>query len=329
MQRARLSMAVRVAGLLWLLVGFASAAQAQTDYPDKPVRVIVGFTAGGTIDVVTRLVADKLTEMLGKPFVVENRPGASGNIASEAVAKAKPDGYTLLMGANITHTINPFLFASLPFDVQRDFTPVARIALAPNLVAANPAVPAVNLRELVALSKTRPGQLSYATAGSGSTGHLAMEMLKSTTGMDIVHVAYRGGPPAINDTLAGHTALVVFPPPGLATHIKAGKLNPIAITSLRRSPLLPDVPTVAESGFPGFEAIAWYGLFAPAGIPPAVLAKLDTSIAQITAMPDVAEKLAAQGVEIAFIGSSTFAEFLRVDSAKWSRVVKDSGAKAE
>ena len=309
----------------WAL-SFALLATAQPAYPVKPIRLIVPFPAGGTIDLVARTVGERMHQTLGQPIVVDNRPGANGNIGADVAAKSAPDGYTLLMGTNATHTINPALYPKMPYDAMKDFVPIARIASAPNVLVVHPSVPAKTMQEFIALAKAKPGSINYASGGSGSTGHLGMELLKTSAGIDLLHVPYKGGPAAITDTVGGHAMAVMFPPPALLAHIKSGKVRALAVTGSKRSPLLPDVPTMAEAGLGDVEVVAWYGLFAPAATPAPIVARLTSEVAKALEQPEVRQKIVQQGAEVDFVSGDGFAAFLKTDAVKWAKVVKDSGA---
>ncbi len=303
-------------------------ALAQT-YPAKPIVLVVPFAPGGTSELISRLVAQKLTERLGQQVVVENRPGAAGNIAMEQVARAAPDGYTLILGHIGTLAVNPAMFAKLPYDPVRDFAPVSLMVAVPNIVAVNPAVPAKNLQELLELARAKPGSINYGSAGNGSAGHLAMEYLKRIAKVDMVHVPYKGTGPMLTDLLAGQTQATFTGSSPLLPHIKSGKLRALAVGSAKRIPSLPDVPTVAESGFTGFETAQWYGIIAPAKTPPAILQKLSTEIAQVLKLPDVTARLSGDGTVM--IGSSPkeFAGYIDAEMKRWGEVVKATNIKAE
>ena len=303
-------------------------ALAQT-YPAKPIVLVVPFAPGGTSELISRLVAQKLTERLGQQVVVENRPGAAGNIAMEQVARAAPDGYTLILGHIGTLAVNPAMFAKLPYDPVRDFAPVSLMVAVPNIVAVNPAVPAKNLQELLELARAKPGSINYGSAGNGSAGHLAMEYLKRIAKVDMVHVPYKGTGPMLTDLLAGQTQATFTGSSPLLPHIKSGKLRALAVGSAKRIPSLPDVPTVAESGFAGFETAQWYGIIAPAKTPPAILQKLSTEIAQVLKLPDVTARLSGDGTVM--IGSSPkeFAGYIDAEMKRWGEVVKATNIKAE
>lgn len=305
----------------------APLAQAADSYPVKPVRLIVGFTPGGGSDTVARLLALKLAETWPQPFVVDNRPGAGGNLASELVARAAADGYTLLM-ASSSFSIIPAIHRELTYDPVKDFAPVTLASSAPYLLVLNPAVPVQTVKELIALAKAQPGKLNYASAGSGSTLHLAGELFKSMAGVNIVHVPYKG-PNGIPDLIAGAVQLSFAGLPQTLTHVKAGRLKGIAVTTLRRAAAVPDLPTIAESGVPNYEVDPWYGVIAPAGTPRAVIDKLQAAFGRALAAPDVKEKFMLQGLEARASTPAEFSTMVVNEIGKWSKVVRDAGIKAE
>ena len=317
----------------WVAVGCGalalSSALAQSTYPSKPVRLVVPFPAGGTTDILARAAAQKLSEAWGQQVIVDNRPGAAGNIGSELVAKAAPDGYTLLMGTVGTHAINASLYAKMPYDHVKDFAPVILVAGVPNVLVVNPAVPANSVAELIAYGKANPNKLNFASSGSGTSIHLSGELFKVLTGVQMTHVPYKGSAPALTDLLGGQVQLMFDNLPSSLAFIKAGKLRALAVTSTTRAPALPDVPTIAESGVPGFEASSWFGILAPAGTPHDVIAKINADVARWLASPDAKEKLAAQGANIAAGSPEDFAKHIQAETAKWARVVKESGAKVD
>ncbi len=304
-------------------------AHAQAPYPSKPIRIVVPFPAGGTTDILARAVALKLTETGGQPVVVDNRPGAGGNIGAELVAKSAPDGYTLLMGTVGTHAINPVLYAKIPYDPQRDFAPVILVAGVPNVLVVNPALPVNSVQELIAYGKANPGKLNFASSGSGTSIHLSGELFKSMSGVPMTHVPYKGSAPALTDLLGGQVQLMFDNLPSALPHIKAGKLRALAVTGAQRAPALPDVPTVAEAGLPGFEASSWFGLLAPAGTPKDIIARLHAEVAKWLATPEARNRLAAQGANAVGNSPEEFAQFIATETVKWRRVVKESGAKIE
>ncbi len=307
----------------------APAVYAQATFPTKPIRIVVPFPAGGTTDILARAVAQKLTETGGQPVVVDNRPGAGGNIGAELVAKSPPDGYTLLMGTVGTHAINPSLYARMPYDHQKDFAPVILVAGVPNVLVINPAVPANSVQELIAYGKANPGKLNFASSGSGTSIHLAGELFKTMSGVQMTHVPYKGSAPALADLLGGQVQLMFDNLPSALPQIKGGKLKALAVTSAQRASALPDVPTIAEAGLPGFEATSWFGLLAPAGTPKDVIAKLNGEVAKWLASPEAREKLASQGAIAAGKTPEDFTAHIVAETAKWQKVVKESGAKVD
>ena len=319
---------VRAGALGLAALAVAASAFAQP-YPSKPIRIIVPYPPGGTSDILARSVGQKLTETLGQVVVVENKPGATGNIGADFVAKSPPDGYTLLLADIGSLAIAPSVSATLPFDPVKDFAPVVMVAYSPHILALNPAVPASNVKELVALLKAKPDSLNFAVSGVGGANHLAGIDFAARTGVKWTYVPYKGGSQAITDLMAGH-AQVMFNGM-LATYpaVKDGKLKAIAISSAKRFAAAPDVPTVSESGVPGFETGSWQGIVAPAGTPPEVVKKLHATVTAILASPDMKEKLIASGAEVRPQSPEQFGAFIRDEKARWARVVKDSGAKFE
>jgi tripartite-type tricarboxylate transporter receptor subunit TctC len=311
-----------------VLAAFAFGASGQT-YPNKPIRLVVPFPAGGTTDVLARAAAQKLTESLGQPVVVDNRPGAGGNIGAELVAKSPPDGYTLLMGTVGTHAINPSLYPKMPYDHVRDFAPVILVAGVPNVLVINPALPVNSVQELIAYAKANPGKLNFASSGNGTSIHLSGELFKTMAGVQIAHIPYKGSAPALQDLVGGQVQLMFDNLPSSLALIKAGKLKALAVTSKERAAALPDVPTMAESGLPGFEASSWFGLLAPAGTPQPVVLKVNADVAKWLASPDAKERLLAQGAIAAGGTPEDFARHIAAETAKWQKVVKDSGAKID
>ena len=307
---------------------FAAGVSAQA-YPTKPIRIVVPFPAGGTTDVLARAAAQKLAETLGQPAVVDNRPGAGGNIGAELVAKSAPDGYTLLMGTVGTHAINPGLYPKLPYDHVKDFAPVILVAGVPNVLVINPALPVNSVPELIAYAKANPGKLNFASSGNGTSIHLSAELFKTIAGVQMTHVPYKGSAPALQDLVGGQVQLMFDNLPSSLALIKGGKLKALAVTSGARAAALPDVPTLAESGLPGFEASSWFGLLAPTGTPSSVIAKLNGEIAKWLATPEAKEKLLAQGANAAGGTAEEFAQFIAAETAKWQKVVKESGAKVD
>jgi tripartite-type tricarboxylate transporter receptor subunit TctC len=310
------------AGLVWL----TAAATAQ-EYPTKPVRLIIPFPPGGSNDVVGRMIATKLSERLGKQVVVDNRAGAGAVIGTELAANAPPDGYTLLV-VSIAHANNPWLY-KLNYDPIKSFTPVAILASGPNVLAINPAFPVNSVKELVALAKQKPGDIQYASAGVGSFQHLGAELFKLEAGIDMLHVPFKGGGPAMIDVIGGHTKLLFSSLVQTTPHIKSGKLKPLGTGGTKRNPVLPDVPTIAEAGVPGYEAVNWWGIVAPAATPPAVVEKLHKELSAVQTSPDVQKQFASEGADIVQMSSAEFGTFIEKEMMKWERVVKEGKIKAE
>ena len=305
----------------------ACAAQAQ--YPAKPIRLVVPFAPGGSSEIVARSVANEMSKTLGQTMIVENKPGGAGNVAMQEVARAEPDGYTLILGHIGTLAVNPFMFAKLPYDANRDFMPVSLLAKVPSLFVVNAGVPAKDLREFVQLAHAKPGTLSYGSAGNGSAGHLAMEYLKLATKMDLLHVPYKGTGPQLTDLIAGRTDASSAGTPPLLPHIKSGKLRAIAVGTPQRIAALPDVPTVAEQGYPGFETSQWYGLMAPAKTPDAIVKRLTDEAARAARSPAVQERFAHDSAIAVGSTAKEFADFIAVEQARWKEVVQKAGIKAE
>ena len=315
--------------LIWLvaIACLAPAPAFAQAYPDKPVRILVGFSPGGFTDVLGRLIGQKLQERLGQPFVVENKPGAAGTIAADAVAKSKPDGYTLLMGHSNSNSIAPALYPKLPYDVNKDFTPIVMVASTPFMLTVHPSVQATDVKTFIEYAKKNP--LRYASSGQGSGQHLAAEQFIQQTGIKMTHIPYKGSGQAITDLLSGQVELNFESPPNTLQHIKAGKLKTLGITSAKRSALLPDVPTIAEQGLPGYEIIQWFGILGPPGMPKPIVDKLNTEINAILKMPDVAEKVASQGGLVIGGTPEEFAAYIRNDVPKWDKLVKAANIKLD
>ena len=318
----------RHAVIALLAVAVAGPVAAQ-NYPDKPIRLVVGFAPGGFTDVLARVIGQKLTERLGQSVIVENKPGAAGTLGADLVAKAKPDGYTLLLGHSNSNSVAPALYPKLPYDVVKDFTPIIRVATTPLLLTVNPNVAARDVKTFVALAKSDPGGLRFASSGGGSAQHLAAARFQLATGTQMTHIPYKGSGQAIVDLLSGQVELNFESPPNVMSHAKAGKLRLLAITSDKRSPLLPDVPTLAEAGVLNAEMLQWFAVLGPAKLPPEITRKLNTEIAAILKMPDVVEKIASQGGEIIGGTPEEFAAFLPGDAAAWGRLVKEANVKAD
>jgi tripartite-type tricarboxylate transporter receptor subunit TctC len=313
--------------LLLLLVGFlVPAAHA---FPDKPIRFVVGFTPGGPSDILARALGEKLGAQLGQPVVVENRPGAGGNIAAEAVARSAPDGHTWLLGNNSILATNQALYRRLSYDPASDFAPVALVAIQPNILVVHPGVPAHTVAELVAYARSNPGKLNYASSGSGAAAHLAAELFKAMTAIDMVHVPYKGAQPALTDVLAGQDQVMFATSASVLPYIKAGRLRPLAVTTAQRSAALPELPTVSESGVPGFEATTWHGVVVPVATAHALVARLNEEINRALSDPRLRERLNGLGAEVAGGTPQSFADYIAREIPKWTKVVKESGAHAD
>jgi len=315
---------------LWIALALALplAALAQA-FPNKPVKIIVGFPAGGPLDAHARLLADRLGKELGQPVIIDYKAGAGGTVGAEFVAKGEADGYTLLMANTGTMVINPAVYTKLPYQTLRDFVPVARTAQQPLALVVHPDVKAKNITELVALAKANPGKLNYGSAGNGGISHLVPEMFKAATGTYIVHIPYRGSAPAFTDLMAGQVQLMAESIPQAAQYVKAGKLRALAVTSRERNPALPEVPTMIEAGLKGFEVVGFYGVLAPAGTPKAAIDRLSAAFKATLETPDVRSRMVTQGADPAFLSSEDFATFLAAEMPRWAKVVKDSGTKLD
>jgi len=314
--------------LILLLLGCTLLGGAQAAYPDRPVRVIVPFPPGGATDIVGREIADKLSRSLGQPFVVENRSGASGNIGMEAAARSAPDGYTLVVGAPQTLTINPQLM-TMTFDPQKELAPVVVIASVPNVLIVNPKLPVTTVGELIALAKKEPGKLDYGSSSIGGTPHLSAELFKSMTGTHIVHVPYRGSGPALTDLMGGQIDLMFDNLPAALPHVKSGKVRALAVTTTQRTQSAPDLPTLAESGLPGFDSEGWFALLAPAGTPDAVLEKINSEVNRILKTDDFRERLAKVGAEAVGGSRADFQGRIQNETQRWGKVIRTAGIKAE
>ena len=306
----------------------ASAHAYAQGYPARPVRIVVPFPPGGTVDVVARVVAQKLSEQLGHAFIVENKAGANGTLGSDFVAKAAPDGYTLLVNASI-HVINPLILSRVPFDVVRDFTAISNIGSVPLLVTAHPSVPAANLREFIALARANPTKYTFATSGLGSAGHLSEETIKYEAKLDILIVPYKGAGPALADLIGGQVSSMIDPMPSSYPLVKGGKLRPLAVTGAKRAAFLPDVATVAESGLPGFEMVSWYGMWGPANLPREISNRLSTEVAKAVRSQLATDRLADQGFDPVGSTPEQFVAYVNQEIAKYTKIVKDANIKVE
>jgi len=318
----------RIAAALLIAVPFSGGAAAQA-WPEKPVRFVVGFTPGGPSDILARALGQKLAESWTQQTVIENRPGAGGNIAAEVVAKSAPDGYTWLLGNNSILATNQSLYGKLGYDPVKDFAPVALVAIQPNILVVNPNVPVSSVKELIALAKAKPGALNYASSGSGAAAHLAGELFKAMTGVQMVHVPYKGAQPALTDVIAGQAQLMFATSASVIPYIKAGRLRALAVTTAQRSPTVPELPTLSEAGVPGFEAITWHGVVVPAATPVPLVERLNADIVRALRTQDLRERLESLGAELATGTPQDFAEYIAREIPKWAKVVKDSGARAE
>ena len=311
-----------------VLLSCVSVAAAEV-YPSKPIRIVAPFPPGGPVDILSRTIGSKLAQSLGQPVVVDNRAGAGGNIGSDVVAKSAPDGYTLLMGFVGTHAINPSLYSKMPYDNVKDFEPVSLVAVVSIVLVVNPSVPATSVSELIALARTKPGELTFGSPGHGTPQHLAGELFNSIAGVKMLHVPYKGAVPALTDLLGGQLSMIFSSMPPALPHVKSGKLRALGVTSTTRSPAMPELPTIAESGLKGYVVNNWYGILAPRGTPKEVVAKLNSEIVKILKMPDVKESLSVQGAEPFTSTPEQFAVYLREETDKWAKIVKHSGVKVD
>jgi len=319
---------LRAASSAVLVAILAQLAAAQT-YPTKPVRIIVTFPPGGPSDFVARSLGQKLTEAWGQQIIVDNRGGAGGVVGVEAAARASPDGYTLLQGQSGGMSVNPALLPKLSYDPFRDFAPISMLVINPQMLVAHPSLPVKSVKELIALAKRRPGQINYASAGYGTTQHLGMEMLKVMTGIDLLHVPYKGTSPLLVDLFSGQVSLNFTSMPAVLPHVRTGKLRGVAVGSASRSSAAPEVPTVAESGVPGFEYVAWYGLFAPAETPQAIVSRINSQVVKALSDPDLSQRLARQGAEPSPSTPDGLAKYMREDHERWKKVIKTANIRVE
>jgi tripartite-type tricarboxylate transporter receptor subunit TctC len=315
-----------VAGMAVAIVSSLACAQ---QWPTKPIRYVVPFAPGGTTDILARTISEKLSVALGQPVIVENKPGAGGGVGAAEVAKAAPDGYTIMGGTISTHAINATLYSNLPYDPVKDFVAITLIARVPNMLVINNDIPAKNVAELIKLMKAKPGNWNFASAGNGTSQHLSGELFKGMAGVEMQHVPYKGSPPALTDVMGGQVSMTFDNITTAWTLAKGGKLRALAVTTAKRSPVAPDVPTVAESGLPGYEIGSWQGVFAPAKTPPEIVKRLNTEIVKIINMPDVQAKLIDLGAEPVGNSSEDFTVFVKAEVVKWGEVVKKSGAKVD
>ena len=310
-------------------VVLASGSAFGQGFPTKPVRFVVGFTPGGPSDILARALGQKLAERWSQQVVVDNRPGAGGNLAAEAAAKSAPDGHTWLLGNNSILATNQSLYRSLPYDPVKDFVPVALVAIQPNILVVHPSLPVSSVEELIQFSKANPGKLNYASSGSGAAAHLAGELFKAMAGVDLVHVPYKGAQPALTDVIAGQVQMMFATSASVIPYIKAGRLRALAVTTAQRSASVPGLPTVAEAGVPGFEATTWHGVVVPAATPAALVTRLNEEINSALSEKDLKDRLASLGAEISTGTPRQFADYIARETPKWAKVVKDSGAKPE
>ena len=323
-------LAAIVCGTALAVVLSARAGGARADgFPEKPPHFIVGFTPGGPSDIIARALGQKLSELWKQPVVIDNRPGAGGNVAAELAARSAPDGYTWLLGNNSILATNQSLYRKLAYDPVADFAPVALVAVQPNILVVNPGVPATSVKELIALARVKPGELNYASSGSGAAAHLAAELFKTMAGVDMVHVPYKGAQPALTDVMAGRAQLMFATSASVLPYVKAGRLRALAVTTSRRSGVVPELPTVSEAGVPGFEAITWHGVVVPRGTPEPLVERLNADIGKALAARDLRERLESLGAELAAGTPQDFADYIAREIPKWAKVVKDSGARAE
>jgi tripartite-type tricarboxylate transporter receptor subunit TctC len=315
-------------GILTACVVSAGMPVFAQDYPTKPIRFVVPYPPGGGTDIIARIVQEKLTQGLGQPIIIENRGGAGGAVGTEVVAKSAPDGYTILFTLS-SHTINPLLY-KLPFDVEKDFAPISLVASLPQIITVYPPLPVKNMQELIALAKANPGKLNFASVGNGSPSHIAGELLKLKAGIDLVHIPYKGGGPAVADALAGQVQLAIVSIPAAMSHVKSGRLRALAVTTLRRSPGAPEIPTVAESaGIPDYEVDSWFAMFAPAKTPPAIVARLQREIARVVQLPEIREKLLQQGADAVGGSSAELERVVKSELRKWEVVIRQAGIKVD
>ena len=320
---------IAVLSIVALLASATAAIAQPAAYPTKPIRIVVAYTPAGATDILARTIGQKLNEAWGQAVIIDNRPGANGNIGTEYAAKATPDGYTLLMVTAGTHGINPGLYRKLGFDAVKDFAPVSLVAMVPNVFVVNNAVPSKDLKEFIAYAKANQGKLNYGSPGNGSTAHLSMELFKSMTGIQMVHVPYKGSAGVLADLIGGQIVVTMDNMPPYVPQVKAGKIRALAVSPARRSPALPDVPTVAEAGVPGYDSGAWFGLVAPANTPKDLVAKLSRETARILKLPDVSARLADLGAESVGGTPEQFSAHIKAEIAKWAKVIRDANVELQ
>ena len=320
---------IEARGFILFALALGTGSACAQSYPAKPIRMLIGFAPGGSTDIVGRVVGQKLGEILGTPIVIENRPGAGGTIAMQVGAKAAPDGYTLILGHLGTLAVNPAMTRKLPYDPVRDFAALSLIANVPAMMAVHPALPAKSVKELIALAKARPGQLNYGSSGPGGTPHLAVEYFKMAAGVDIVQVPYKGAGPMTIDLVGGQISMTITGLPPLLPHVKSGRLRALAVTTAKRLPSMPDVPTIAEAAVPGYEMTTWYGLLVPAATPKDIISKLHGAIVQTVKQPEVAERLSGEGADPAFNTPEQFAAYIKSEIVRWGDVIKRAGIKLD
>lgn len=317
-----------IGAVIVALASVTTSLYAQT-YPNKPIRFVVPYSAGGTSDIIARIIGQRLSERMGQQVVIDNRPGAGGNLGSDLVAKAMPEGYTILMGNVATHAINPSLYAKMPYDAVRDFSPVTLVADVPTVLVVPLSVPAKSVQQLITLAKKTPGALNFASAGTGTTQHLAGELFKTMAGINIVHIPYKGGGPAVTDLIGGQVSLMFPNIPLVLPYIKSGRLKALAVASSKRSSVLPDVPTVSESGLSGLEVATWFGVLGPAGVLKEVVMRLHDEIVGIVGSSETKERLTGIGADIVTSSPDEFSAYIKAEIAKWAKVIKASGARAD
>ena len=320
------SAVIALTSTAWSSHAFAQTSAAA--FPDKPLKIVVTFTTGGAPDTLARIIGERLTAAWGQPVIVDNKPGAGGNLGADFVAKSAPDGYTLVVGTVGTHSINPALYSKMPYDAVKDFTPITLIATTPNMLVINNDVPAKNLKDFIALGK-KEGKMTFASSGSGTSIHVSGELFKTMTGIDMVHIPYKGRATAIPDVLGGRVTMMFDNMPSSLALVREGKLRALGVTSSSRSPAAPDIPTIAESGLPGFDAVSWFALFAPANTPKPIIDKLQSEVRRILKTPEVTKKLADNGLDPVGGTSEELAAYQKAEIIKWAKVVKESGAKAD